>query len=349
MAGASRAVDAISVSGRAVTLTLASAVAAGETLTVSYTVPTGADASPLQDTAGNPVAGFVDEAVTNDTGAGNATPTGLPTITGTARVGETLTASAVDITDADGLTNAVFAWQWIANDGTADAEIADATAAEYTLTSAEAGKTVKVRSAFTDDGGTGETLLSAATASVAAALPVVSIAASSSPVAEGTAASFTLSRTGDAAAALTVAVSVAEAGSVLSGAPASTATFAAGSAGATLAVATDDDGEAEADGRVTATVTAGAGYEADADAASAGVDVYDDDEAASTASETLWMSTLTVQDVGGALLGHVHGSSLSPDGWSEDGAQYRVNQLYYFAQHEELAFTLSAAPSDPGS
>ena len=205
-----------------------------------------------------------------------------------------------------------------------------------------------VRVTFTDDGGSEETLVSAATASVAAALPVVSIAASSSPVTEGTAASFTLSRTGDTAAALTVAVSVTEAGSVLSGTPASTATFAAGSAEATLAVATDDDGEAEADGRVTATVSAGTGYEVDADAASAGIDVYDNDEAASTASETLWTSTLTVQDVSGALLGHVYGNNLSPDGWSEDGAQFRVNQLYYFAQYEELAFTLSAAPPDPG-
>ena len=105
--------------------------------------------------------------------------------------------------------NAVFAWQWIANDGTADADIAGATDATYTLTSAEVGKTIKVRATFTDDAGTEETLVSEATAAVAAAaLPVVSIAASASPVTEGTAASFTLSRTGDTAAALTVAVSV---------------------------------------------------------------------------------------------------------------------------------------------
>ena len=346
--GAARAVDAVAVSGSTVTLTLSSAVASGETVTVSYAVPTEADASPLQDPAGNPVADFNNEAVTNDTAGSNAAPTGLPTISGTARVGETLTASADNIADDDGLINATFAWQWIAHDGTADTEITDATAAEYTLTSAEEGKTVKVRVTFTDDGGKEETLVSAATASVAAALPVVSIAASSSSVTEGGAASFTLGRTGETAAALTVAVSVTEAGSVLSGTPASTVAFAAGSTEATLAVATDDDGTAEADGRVTATVSAGSGYEVDADRASAGIDVYDNDEAASTAAETLWTSTLTVQDVGGVLLGHVYGDNLSPDGWSEDGAQFRVNQLYYFAQYEELAFTLSAAPSEPG-
>ena len=87
-----------------------------------------------------------------DETAANTAPTGLPAISGTARVGETLTASPVGISDADGLTNATYAWQWIANDGTSDADIADATGATYTLTSAEAGRTIKVRVAYTDDG-----------------------------------------------------------------------------------------------------------------------------------------------------------------------------------------------------
>ena len=134
--------------------------------------------------------------------AANAAPAGVPAITGTAAVGATLSASAADITDDDGLANATFAWQWIANDGTADADIVDATAATYVLTAAEEGKTVRVRVTFTDDAGTEETLESAATAAVAATLPAVSIAAAASPVTEGTAAAFTLGRTGDAAAAL---------------------------------------------------------------------------------------------------------------------------------------------------
>ena len=99
-----------------------------------------------------------------------------------ARVGETQTASETGIADTDGLTGASFAWQWIANDGTDDADIADATGASYTLTAAEQGKTVKVRATFTDDGGTEETLVSAATEAVAAAIPQVSITAASSPV-----------------------------------------------------------------------------------------------------------------------------------------------------------------------
>ena len=95
----------------------------------------------------------------------NVPATGQPTVTGTARVGEMLTASASDIADDDGLTNATFAWQWIAD----DADIAGATEATYTLTSAEEGKTVKVRATFTDDRDTEETVLSDATAAVTTA------------------------------------------------------------------------------------------------------------------------------------------------------------------------------------
>ena len=228
--GAGRGVSNVSMNVSAVTLTLAQAVAAGQTVTVGYAAPTGANANPLRDLAGNPAAGFSAQAVTNDTPAPiNTAPVGLPAISGVAQEGETLTASASGVSDADGLTNAVFAWQWLANDGTVDADIADATGSTYTLTSADAGKTIKVRLTFTDDRGTEETLVSAATAAVAAAPPEVSIAAATRTATEGTSASFTLSRTGDTTDALSVAVSVSEAGDVLSGTPASTVTFAAGS------------------------------------------------------------------------------------------------------------------------
>ena len=349
--GAARGVSGVAVSASTVTLTLVSAVVAGETVTVGYTVPAGANASPLRDDAGNPVAGFTGEAVRNDTAAPlNTAPTGLPMIAGTAQVGETLTASATGIADADGLAGAVFAWQWIANDGTADADIAGATSATYTLTTAEAGQTIKVRVTFTDDGGTEETLVSAAKAVAVVALPVVSIAAASSPVTEGSAAEFTLRRTGPASLPLTVSVSVRQAGAVLSGTLDSTVMFASGSAESRLRVATVDDGVNEADGRVTASVVAGSGYDVHANASSAGVDVYDDDaKAVSTGVETLWTSTLTVESIGGALLGTVGGgNALSPDGWSEDGEAFEAEQLYYFPQYSELAFTLSAAPLETG-
>ena len=107
--GTPRGVSNVAMGASTVALTLASAAVSGETVTVGYTVPTGANANPLEDAAGNAVAAFSGRDVTNATPAGNASPTGLPAISGTARVGETLTASAAGIADDDGLTNATFA------------------------------------------------------------------------------------------------------------------------------------------------------------------------------------------------------------------------------------------------
>ncbi len=97
----------------------------------------------------------------------NSPATGAPTITGTAQVGETLTADTTGISDADGLDSATFSYQWLAD----DTDISGATGNSYTLAAADAGKAVKVRVSFTDDAGHAETLTSAATAAVAAALP----------------------------------------------------------------------------------------------------------------------------------------------------------------------------------
>ena len=95
--------------------------------------------------------------------ASNTPATGAPTITGTVRVGETLTATTTDISDSDGLNNATFTYQWLA-----DADITDATGSTYTLVAADEGKTVKVRITFTDDAGNDESLTSAPTATVTA-------------------------------------------------------------------------------------------------------------------------------------------------------------------------------------
>ena len=69
VAGNSRGVDAVALSGSAVTLTLASAVSAGEVATVDYTVPTGESTNKLQDTSGNAAASFSGQAATNNTQA----------------------------------------------------------------------------------------------------------------------------------------------------------------------------------------------------------------------------------------------------------------------------------------
>ena len=102
----------------------------------------------------------------------NTPPADLPVISGTPEVGKVLTGSAGAITDADGLDNAAFAWQWLANDGTHDTEIAGATGGTHEVAPAQAGQTLKVRVTFTDDKGTEETLVSAATETVVDRRPV---------------------------------------------------------------------------------------------------------------------------------------------------------------------------------
>ena len=69
--------SAPSISGSAVTLTLASAAVSTDTLTVAYTKPTTGTNDRLKDPAGNEVASFAARAVTNNTGAsGPCAPAG---------------------------------------------------------------------------------------------------------------------------------------------------------------------------------------------------------------------------------------------------------------------------------
>ena len=72
------------------------------------------------------------------------------------------------IADEDGLDDVTFSYQWAANDGNADTDIAGATGATYTLADADEGKTIKVRVTFTDDAGNPESRTSEATAAVTA-------------------------------------------------------------------------------------------------------------------------------------------------------------------------------------
>ena len=130
----------------------------------------------------------------------NTPATGLPTITGTAQVGDTLTAVTTGIEDADGLDNVIFSYQWLA----ADADINGATASTYTLVAADAGKAIKVQVSFTDDAGNDEELNSAATAAVAAAPPPPNIPATGLPTITGTA------QVGDTLTAVTTGIEDAD-------------------------------------------------------------------------------------------------------------------------------------------
>ena len=310
VAGNSRGVSAVAVSGSAVTLTLVTAVSEGDAVTVDYTAPTGESAARLQDLAGNAAASFSGLDAGNDTQAadqltasahdvpgshdgstvftfelrfsenfhlsyktlrdhaftvtggevtgarrlappsnigweiqvepdgngaativlpvttdctaegaicteegrmlsgglllvvpGQNTPaTGAPTISGTARVRETLAADTTGIADADGLDSAAFSYQWLAD----DAEINGATASTYTLVAADADKAIKVQVSFTDDAGHDEELNSAATAAVAAAPPPPNTPATVSPTITGTA------QVGDTLTAVTTGIEDAD-------------------------------------------------------------------------------------------------------------------------------------------
>ena len=101
--------------------------------------------------------------------AANNPATGAPTISGTAQVGETLTAETSSIADEDGLDDVSYSYQWTRSNGSTYADLAGETGSTYTLVYADQGKTVKVKVSFTDDADNDETLTSEATEVVTAA------------------------------------------------------------------------------------------------------------------------------------------------------------------------------------
>ena len=98
----------------------------------------------------------------------NAEAGGLPTIGGSLQVGRRLTVDTSRITDADGLTDVSYSYQWVRVDGGTDSDIAGATGSTYRLVPADEGKAVRVRVSFADDEGNDEELTSAVTEVVAA-------------------------------------------------------------------------------------------------------------------------------------------------------------------------------------
>ena len=129
--------------------------------------------------------------------------------------------------------------------------------------------------------GTGYTVSSSdSSATVAVAdddVPEVSIAAGSD-VAEGTAASFTLTASPVPAASLDVRVTVSQSGDFAATGERTVTIPTTGTA--TFTVATADDTTDEADGSVTATISDGTGYTVSSSAGAATVAVSDDDDPA---------------------------------------------------------------------
>ena len=100
----------------------------------------------------------------------NRPATGEPVISGTARVGATLTAGPGSIADEDGLTKAhageagaAFTYRWIRTAGGVEADVDGATAAAYVPVAGDLGATLKVVATFTDDAGNAERRTSAPT------------------------------------------------------------------------------------------------------------------------------------------------------------------------------------------
>ena len=103
----------------------------------------------------------------------NSPATGIPSILGTGRVGETLTASQGTIADTNGLTSATFTYQWIRVDGQNESDITGATGTTYLLTASDPGKRIKVRASFTDDDGNSESRTSDGFPESSSGLPIV--------------------------------------------------------------------------------------------------------------------------------------------------------------------------------
>ena len=95
--------------------------------------------------------------------------TGMPSITGTAALGQTLTATKGTISDTDGTTKAdnadagfAYTYQWVRVDGMSETDIKDATSSTYTLAGGDFQKKIKVKVSFVDDAGTPEGPLTSA-------------------------------------------------------------------------------------------------------------------------------------------------------------------------------------------
>ena len=99
------------------------------------------------------------------------------TISGTALVGQTLTAV---IDEPDGLpADDQITYQWIRDDGTTETDISGATDSTYTLVDDDEDKTIKVEASYTDNANFAESLTSAATATVTTGPSVASVSVGS--------------------------------------------------------------------------------------------------------------------------------------------------------------------------
>ncbi len=227
--------------------------------------------------------------VKNDEGEGPWSPTtfgytkahasGMPDISGTARVGRTLTAGTSGISDGNGKSKAengdvgfAYTYQWVRSVSGTDTDISGAISITYTLTAADEGNTVKVKASFTDNAGYEEGPLTSnaypSTETVLEQIETVTISAdTTSAVLKGDDITYTLTRTtGLTTAALPVTVALTQTGDFLAASELTkTVTIAAGQSTQTFTVAAAifqdfAPGATVEGGTLTAAVQAGTGY-----------------------------------------------------------------------------------------
>ena len=129
----------------------------------------GASVIQVKVTASDGMTEMIYTVTLNRAAQANNPATGQPAINGTLRVDQTLTATSGTIADVDGLTNAVYEYQWIRVDSSNNEnEIFGATGSTYVLTTADEGQRIRVKARFTDDRGNGEMRTSSSTGTVQA-------------------------------------------------------------------------------------------------------------------------------------------------------------------------------------
>ena len=137
---------------------------------------------------------------------------GAPTISGTARVGQTLTAAKGTIGDADDLPATFpddYTFQWVLVHGSTETDIAGKTQSTYMLTSSDVGNSIRVKVGFTDGAGNEEDPLISEAVGPVAAEPGVTVSETALTVAEEDSGggSYTVVLTSQPTADVTVTVS----------------------------------------------------------------------------------------------------------------------------------------------
>ena len=188
------------------------------------------------------------------------------------------------------------------------------------------------------ESGTGYTVGSTSSASVTVedndilppGTPEVTISAGTTPVTEGTSATFTITASPAPTSLLTVSVNISENGDVISGTPSSTVTINADETTATLTVTTDDDQVDEFNSVITAEVeTTGIGYTVGS-SSSASVVIEDDDVPLPVASVEIDPSSVEFTEVGAT-------KTLTARGLDENGNETRVTSWGWSSANEGVA------------